>query len=88
MNSRIYHWYSPFLEVPCSVEGQIRLSGGTVPREGRVEVCLRGAWGTVCDNGWGIADARVVCRQLGHSTIGAFIMFAIVALYVSHTDFV
>ena len=54
----------------CFVEGEIRLRGGSTSREGRVEICLRGMWGTVCDDGWGTSDARVVCRQLGYPTIG------------------
>ena len=65
-----------YLKVPsCFVEGEIRLRGGTTAREGRVEICLGGVWGTVCDNGWGTTDARVVCRQLGYPTIGIFLYF-------------
>ena len=54
----------------CFVDGAIRLSGRSTSREGRVEMCLGGVWGTICDDGWSTADARVVCRQLGYPTIG------------------
>ena len=49
-------------------EGSIRLAGGSVPSEGRVEVFLLGQWGRVCGSTWDQRDATVACHQLGYST--------------------
>ena len=54
---------------PCTT-GQVRLKGGNIPNEGRVEICMNNVWGTVCDDLWSSTDTTVVCRQLGYSTQG------------------
>ncbi|XP_056006696.1 deleted in malignant brain tumors 1 protein-like [Ostrea edulis] len=51
----------------------IRLVGGSSHNQGRVEIKLGNTWGTICDDDWGLDDARVVCRMLGYSgTVKAF----------------
>ena len=54
-------------------DGEVRLVGGSTKYEGRVEVCINRAWGTVCgySNGWGQQEASVVCRQVGAMRYGA-----------------
>ncbi|EFN54087.1 hypothetical protein CHLNCDRAFT_6829, partial [Chlorella variabilis] len=46
----------------------VRLVSGTNTNatSGRLEVLNKGVWGTVCDDGFGPAEATTVCRQLLH----------------------
>ena len=47
---------------------EVRFVGGGSPAEGRVEVRQSSMqpWFTVCDDGWDLASANVVCRQRGY----------------------
>ena len=58
--------------VDCE-EGAVRIADGLIENEGRLEVCVKGVWGSVCDAGWDKTDAHVVCQQLGFSELGTYI---------------
>ena len=42
--------------------------------EGRLEICVNGVWGTICDVRYGARDANVACRQLGYDGQGMFML--------------
>ncbi|XP_041481809.1 deleted in malignant brain tumors 1 protein-like [Lytechinus variegatus] len=63
-NNHCYH--SEDIGIRCLQN--VRLVNGTTPAEGRLEVFHGESWGTVCDHGWGLDEADVVCRSLGYSS--------------------
>ena len=59
----------------AQVAGDLRLQDGSSATNGRLEVYLSDdqgtfQWGTVCDDEFDAAEVAVVCRQLGHSSVG------------------
>ena len=72
-------YFSDVTTVPsieCSVEGEVLpgfndTSNGLFSRfEGTFEVCVDGLYGSVCDIGWNLEAAQVVCHDQFGSKYG------------------
>ena len=60
----------------------VRLVSGRRASEGSVQICVDGVWGHVCGSYWYAANAKVLCRQLGYSTVCKLNIKA--TLYILH----
>lgn len=50
---------------PCRND-EIRLTGGSLPNEGLVEVCINGSFSTLCLDGLDIIESTIVCKALNY----------------------
>ena len=57
----------------CS-NGQLRLSGGSSPLDGRLEICYNNVWFAMCYTYNRIANQKVICEALGYSSQGKAII--------------
>lgn len=64
-------------------DGDVLLMDGHTPSinqsEGRVEVCYDNQYWTVCDDFWDVADASIICWQLGFTGTGTDMLLVLYA---------
>ena len=81
---------SILLEAANCTTGEHRLVNGTNPLEGRVEICINNAWGTVCSTSFSGDEAEVICRNLGYlppgNVLAHFTYYALAALYSTDAE--
>ena len=66
-----YKWTANHdVAVANCTNGEVRLVDGPSTNKGRLEVCHNQAWTTVCNNGFGTEESRVICGQLGFQRYG------------------
>ena len=57
--------------------GELRLVGGPNIRQGRLEICVNKAWGSVCSSGFFDEDAAVACAQMNFEREGVSILLCL-----------
>ena len=70
----------------CS-DGELRLQNGSSVREGRAEICVNRAWGTICNHNYGITDAQTICLQQTFAREGQTTLLpAVTLIYLSEAS--
>ena len=81
-SERISKTYLHIPSVPLCNETEVRLLDGETPDQGRVQICLHGVWGSVCDDSWDVNDATVVCQQLEYNGSELSELFNSIAFFI------
>lgn len=70
---------------PC-VDGAVRLvnDGIVDPIEGRVEICINNIWGSVCNRGFNVREAEVICRQINNTFEGIVVIIFLLIMIMMH----
>ena len=58
-------WLDLSTRIGDCTHDDVRLMNGSNVLEGRVEICINNAWGTVCTDSISEDDVEVICRQIG-----------------------
>ncbi len=43
---------------------------GYLEQEGRLEICVKGVWSSICDSGFDQSDGLAACTSLGYNVAG------------------
>lgn len=62
-------------ELADCTNGDISLIDGPNVREGRVQICLNKAWGTVCNTRFSDEDAAIACLSMEFEKIGIVLVY-------------
>ncbi|XP_052086629.1 scavenger receptor cysteine-rich domain superfamily protein-like [Mytilus californianus] len=54
------------VNIDCSGGIEVRLSGGSSPADGRIDIKENGQWGSLCDKNFGLSELQVLCNTLGY----------------------
>ena len=67
---QIFQFSDQETEMENCTQADVRLQDGPNVREGRLEICINKAWGTVCSTQFSDDDAAVACSQMKFERTG------------------